>query len=141
MIQVFRSQGFQSLFYWMYVKNKLGNTMWNMVRYVSILVLLDVCKEHEVLSDSGALTPAFQSLFYWMYVKNRHKIYQRRNWNRVSILVLLDVCKEPDGTGTASSSNKVFQSLFYWMYVKNTDRDSLAGDDILSFNPCFIGCM
>ena len=63
--------GFQSLFYWMYVKNlDLSITYLQLTIVVSILVLLDVCKERDGNHD-GKINPwAFQSLFYWMYVKN-----------------------------------------------------------------------
>jgi len=43
-----------------------------MVRYVSILVLLDVCKERRRLIQLLARVNLFQSLFYWMYVKNKN---------------------------------------------------------------------
>jgi len=61
---------FQSLFYWMYVKN--------------------VKKNFQILKNFW-----FQSLFYWMYVKNNGKRFSQPNGFKVSILVLLDVCKEP----------------------------------------------
>jgi len=60
---------FQSLFYWMYVKNSL-------------------------LNFSFSNPSEFQSLFYWMYVKNDVKAAFNYLVYHVSILVLLDVCKE-----------------------------------------------
>jgi len=39
-------------------------------KQVSILVLLDVCKERFNTRSSADVYAEFQSLFYWMYVKN-----------------------------------------------------------------------
>jgi len=62
---------FQSLFYWMYVKNcSQGRLQDQNIFYVSILVLLDVCKERGTSTSTAWKTLSFQSLFYWMYVKN-----------------------------------------------------------------------
>ena len=61
---------------------------------VSILVLLDVCKERQTNSFSEYILAGFQSLFYWMYVKNIIKLKFIFVIANVSILVLLDVCKE-----------------------------------------------
>ena len=63
---------------------------------VSILVLLDVCKEQDTLKGNRIIAP-------------------------VSILVLLDVCKERTDADIATVVVFEFQSLFYWMYVKNID--------------------
>jgi len=55
----------------MYVKNANNRHEFIKQRTVSILVLLDVCKE--LVAEIAELKNAnvFQSLFYWMYVKNK----------------------------------------------------------------------
>ena len=87
---------------------------------VSILVLLDVCKELASVINAVIASTEFQSLFYWMYVKNtaEHQPAEVRA-EEVSILVLLDVCKELKSIIICIMSSTSFQSLFYWMYVKN----------------------
>jgi len=130
---------FQSLFYWMYIKNPDRANLYLHSFLVSILVLLDVHKEQNNLSCFRHNIFRFQSLFYWMYIKNI---------DYFPIDVQFDE----------------FQSLFYWMYIKNPEKiiifftlikvSILVLLDVhkepinfvtfftlcISFNPCFIGC-
>jgi len=78
----------------MYVKNESTSKRTEVIQNVSILVLLDVCKEPSANLKSIPSPAWFQSLFYWMYVKNSNFIFLISLFNEVSILVLLDVCKE-----------------------------------------------
>jgi len=106
---------FQSLFYWMYIKNWRTRRTMTRNTTVSILVLLDVHKEPPFSFIFGFSKITFQSLFYWMYIKNLWNLMKVIPTTKVSILVLLDVHKEP------GLQVNLITILF-------------------CFNPCFIGC-
>jgi len=61
---------------------------------VSILVLLDVCREYFRLTCGAGWIFPFQSLFCWMCVGNLVRGCKPNRKKVVSILVLLDVCRE-----------------------------------------------
>jgi len=107
---------------------------------VSILVLLDVCKEPCSFYLVGSGCHEFQSLFYWMYVKN---VRSKENWGKkseVSILVLLDVCKEH--LFEKYGGTIFFVSILVLLDVcKELEIEYLFKLVFESFNPCFIGCM
>jgi len=93
-ISIYDAQQFQSLFYWMYVKNyETPNGRATMELFQSLFYWMYVKNAYNDFF-LGSIRDKFQSLFYWMYVKNFYIIFRFIAFFVVSILVLLDVCKE-----------------------------------------------
>ena len=106
---------FQSLFYWMPVKNNRKEAEPSEDAEVSILVLLDAGQKPR----SSAFFVFSESCFNPCFIGCRSKtIFVDANTEKI----------------------QEFQSLFYWMPVKNTVDPEVPVTLVHGFNPCFIGC-
>ena len=106
---------FQSLLLWMTVVDLLAITALVMPTLVSILVVVDDGRRHEVDTAIDRLCYTFQSLLLWMTVVDKHAFSIRITRRRVSILVVVD-----DGR-------------------RHARRDRTAAGGVTSFNPCCCG--
>jgi len=61
---------FQSLFYWMYVKNTLPSFLGKPCQMFQSLFYWMYVKNPKSTFPAHTPPTRFQSLFYWMYVKN-----------------------------------------------------------------------
>ena len=131
---------------------------------VSILVLVEVAQEEQLINGDARINNMFQSLFQWKWLRKAEilaavpfgyygfnpcssgsgsgrpvRLYAPFAAIVVSILVLVEVAQE-DQRGKPHYDHLLpFQSLFQWKWLRKDPHLTPSSSHTCSFNPCSSG--